>query len=201
MWTRNEFDVGTHCGGFYYNKKRMLWNNKDDLWQEVVKVGCVQRGKTVLLKSGSTSDLYIDLRKLTRHPRLLYGLVFEMANMTREFWLHAKDVCVAGVPMGAIHLATLFSQITNTPQILIRKEPKTHGTKKIIEMDDSQNLTKVILLEDVITSGSSVLEVIELLKIHHPNLQVIGVVCLVNRGHLAQVGEVKILAVFERSRL
>jgi uridine monophosphate synthetase len=170
------------------------------MWHQIVKVGCVQRGKSVVLKSGISSDLYIDLRKLTQHPRLLQNLVLEMVSISQEL-LYSPSVCVAGIPMGAIHLATLYSQFANVPQILIRKEPKTHGTRKLVEMDDSQNLTRVILIEDVITTGASVLEVIELLKIHQPNLQVVGVVCLVNRGQLTQIGEVKIWSVFERSRL
>lgn len=56
-------------------------------------------------------------------------------------------------------IATVVSVDTNLPMLIRRKEPKTYGTKKLIDGEYSCG-DNVIVIEDVITSGESILETV-----------------------------------------
>lgn len=66
---------------------------------------------------------------------------------------------LCGVPYTALPIATCVSVNTNLPMLIRRKEPKTYGTKKLIDGEYSCG-DNVIVIEDVITSGSSILDTV-----------------------------------------
>jgi orotate phosphoribosyltransferase len=65
--------------------------------------------------------------------------------------------------LGAVPLAVAVALETNRPFVMVRKEPKDHGTKELIEGDVSPGET-FIIVEDVATTGGSTLKVVSALR-------------------------------------
>lgn len=124
------------------------------------------------LKSGLKSNLYFDFKSLISYPKLVSDLSFELSKLIVD-----NDCCIAGVPIGGIPYAVSISYITNLPMILIRDEKKTYGTCNQIEGNTFNK--QIILIEDVITTGMSVINTIEILKVN--NIHVKQIICILDR--------------------
>ncbi len=121
---------------------------------ELYKHGMVKIGE-FKLSSGLTSPFYIDIRKLYSYPDLARRVVIELAS---RIPLDNIDV-IAGVETAGIPLATYLSCITGKPLVYVRKEKKQHGTKSAVEGD--VNGKRVVVVDDVVTTGASLLRAIQ----------------------------------------
>ena len=129
---------------------------KQQLIELLKECGAIQFGRFVLT-SGAVSDYYIDIKKASTNPKVLKKITEMMAE-----YVEGYDV-IAGMELGAVPLAVSLSLETNIPYVIVRKEKREHGTGKKIEGGDVKN-KKVLVVEDVTTSGGSVIKAVKTLR-------------------------------------
>ena len=130
--------------------------DKKELIQLLKECGAIQFGQFVLT-SGATSDYYIDIKKASTNPSILKKIAKSMADYTEGYDL------LAGMELGAVPLVVALSLETNIPYVIIRKEKREHGTGKQIEGGDVKG-KRVLVIEDVTTSGGSVVKTINIIR-------------------------------------
>ena len=91
---------------------------------------------------------------------------------------------VGGPTMGADALAVGIAAVSDTSWIMVRKEPKEHGTKRRIEGARIGLGTKILLVDDVVTTGGSILRALDIVE--ETGAEIVAAVTLVDRGDLAR---------------
>lgn len=147
--------------------------NKKEFFLEAYKLEIIKFGRFTL-KSGIESPFYVDLRPLASDPKILKDLSSFLLNLLS---LEKNDL-ICGVPYAALPMATAMSLESNIPLIIKRKEAKNYGTKKLIEGVYQKGQT-CLLVEDVITSGKSLLETLE--EVESEGLKVSDIVVVLDR--------------------
>lgn len=143
------------------------------LIHSLYKIGAVKFGEFTL-KSGKTSKIYLDLRQIISHPdvlRLVANTIWQQVSA-------AKFDLLCGVPYTALPIATCISLENNVPMIMRRKEKKEHGTKQQIEGAFKAGQT-CLIIEDVITSGMSIIETAD--ELQEAGIKITDVAVLINR--------------------
>src|SRR5688500_16480040 len=143
------------------------------LADDLLSAGCIKFGEFTL-KSGLKSPIYIDLRRIISHPKLLA----DVAQAYLPLISNLQFSRLAGLPYAAIPIATAISLQGNYPMIYPRKEVKTYGTKAEIEGEYQAGETAVVI-DDLTTTGGSKFEGIE--KLTGAGLIVRDVVVLIDR--------------------
>ena len=150
---------------------------------EIIKRRSVTTGTVFKLASGRTSDFYCNLKPTMMDPEgawLLGALVCDMlAGVEADM--------VGGLEMGAVPIATAVAVASHAkgrplPAFFVRKQTKEHGTKSLIEglvRGESLEGRRVVILEDVTTTGGSSLKAIEAVRAE--GATVVRVVTIVDR--------------------
>ncbi|MGE0633428.1 MAG: orotate phosphoribosyltransferase [Pseudobdellovibrionaceae bacterium] len=125
------------------------------------------------LRSGLTSNEYFDKYRFESHPHLLREIGHHMSLI-----LPHGDF-LAGLEMGGIPVATALSLATGKSQIFVRKTAKEYGTCQFAEGAAIKG-KKLIIIEDVITTGGQVIESVRDLRSEGAEIET--VMCVINRG-------------------
>lgn len=152
---------------------------KDELVRHLIGTGCFRLGEFVL-KSGKKSPFYIDLRKLISDPEALRAAGKAYASLAKAC---AFDR-LAGIPAAALPLATAAGLVLSVPMIWPRMPVKEHGTGNKVEGEFKAG-ERALLLDDLITTGASKLEAIDILR--KEGLVVEDLIVLIERGKQGRV--------------
>jgi orotate phosphoribosyltransferase len=147
--------------------------NIPELVLSLYGVGAIKFGK-FRLTSGLESPIYIDLRVAISHPSIYKQLVNAMVNL-----LNNRDVdLIAGIETASIPWASMIAYELGKGLVYVRKEAKEHGTSRLVEGDLKPG-ARVIVIDDVVTTGSSIVRAIRILR--EQGGSVIGAAAFVDR--------------------
>jgi orotate phosphoribosyltransferase len=130
--------------------------NRNELSRRIFQVSNL-KGE-FLLRSGQISDEYFDKYLFEADPALLKTIAEAMSAL-----IPVGTNVIAGLEMGGIPIATMLSQITGFPSLFVRKQAKPYGTCKLAEGGPVSG-RKLIIIEDVVTSGGQILESVRALR-------------------------------------
>ena len=133
--------------------------------------------KPITLRNGAKSDYYLNTKKVYSNQKLMNivtdKIVGKITNKSNLDYDH-----IVGVPYGSIPLAGVVSNKLGKSLLFVRKEEKKYGTQQLIE-GNYEIGDSVILIEDVITFGTSIMEIVE--KIESAGLLIAGIISVFNR--------------------
>jgi len=130
------------------------------------------------LASGKKSSYYVDLRLVPSYPIEFRKMVKYLENeIEQDIGLDNFDSIVS-VPTGGLVIASALAIETVKPLIYVRSKPKDYGTSKSVEGKIHENM-KVVMIDDVATTGGSVVNAIKSLK--EVNITVKDAYVIVNR--------------------
>lgn len=132
-----------------------------------------------VLSSGQQSSYYINGKQVTLHP---HGALAVGRLLLSQ--LPSETKAVAGLTLGAdpiVSAVSVVSALENRPipALIVRKEAKGHGTQEYIEGPELPTGAKVVVLEDVVTTGQSAMKAVE--RLRNVGYDVDQVIALVDR--------------------
>lgn len=151
------------------------------------------------LKNNLESPFYINLRHLIAYPeimkilsKMIYSDLIEKHHL--KCMEEGKTLSICGLPYAGMPIANYISNMYNIPLLLLRKEKKDYGTKQMIE-GITEKTDKVILIDDIITSGSSIIE-----SLHYfSNMEILDIIVIIDREQKKKDNELNYNSLFKIS--
>tara|TARA_B100000035_G_scaffold248345_1_gene217076 strand:+ start:4302 stop:4940 length:639 start_codon:yes stop_codon:yes gene_type:complete len=119
--------------------------------------------------SGIKSPIYCDNRLLLSYPEIRKFIADRMSEIIAN--KYGQKISITGVATGAIAIGAMIAERLNSPYSYVRPEPKGHGLKNQIEGYIEKG-SKLVVIEDLISTGKSSLKAIKALR--NKNLNVVG---------------------------
>lgn len=127
--------------------------------------------------SGWKSPIYCDNRKTLSYPSVRTLIKKALADTIKQEFPEVE--AIAGVATGAIPQGALVADELNLPFSYIRSAPKDHGMENLIEGDLKPGC-KVVIVEDLISTGGSSLRAVEAVRKH--GAEILGMVAIYTHG-------------------
>ncbi|AEA46706.1 orotate phosphoribosyltransferase [Archaeoglobus veneficus] len=145
---------------------------KKEIAEKLKETGAVRFGDFVL-SSGKRSSIYIDIKHACTHPDILAMIAKGMKELADSEALDFQRI--ACVELGGVPIAVALSLETGKPYAIFRKQKKDYGVKDdlvgVIEKGD-----KILVVEDVTTTGSSALSAVERVRARGGEVEAVLVV-------------------------
>lgn len=161
-----------------------LDQRKWEALQQIIRERSFSEGEAKKLASGKTSNFYFDMKRTMSQPEALNHI----ADLFLPILYAGECDFIGGLEMGAIPVLNAVSMRSATPPFdrpiplfWIRKQPKDHGTRRLIEGQgiDELNGTTAVMVEDVTTTGNSVLKAIR--EARENGVEISRVITIVDR--------------------
>ncbi|HHP7229503.1 MAG TPA: bifunctional orotidine-5'-phosphate decarboxylase/orotate phosphoribosyltransferase [Xenococcaceae cyanobacterium] len=179
----SSIQVGSTCELWTSNVCLFDKHPHQELILQLFDIGCLLFGEYVQA-SGATFSYYIDLRKIISNPQLFNQVIKAYQEILKNLTFDR----IAGIPYGALPTATGLALALHRPMIFPRKEVKAHGTRRLIEGNFQPGET-VVVVDDILISGNSVME--GAAKLESAGLNVEDIVVLIDheKGVKARLAE------------
>jgi orotate phosphoribosyltransferase len=132
---------------------------KDDLCTLLMRIGALKFG-TFTLAGGKLSPYYVDMRVVPSFPEAFKTVENVFVSLAENDIESSKFDRIAGIPTAGIPFASVLAYLLNKPFLYVRKEAKTHGRERRVEGILHPG-NKVLLVDDLVTSGGSLLNAAE----------------------------------------
>jgi orotate phosphoribosyltransferase len=151
--------------------------NVKGLTELLIKNNILKFGEFTL-KSGKKSWFYIDLRLIPSFPET-FNYVIDCYTMLLKEIDHFD--ALAGVAVGGIPFSSVLGFKFKVPSLIVRTQSKEHGLKKLVEGYAEQD-SRVILVDDLITTGSS--KIPGIIALRESNFKVNEIIVLIDRSQV-----------------
>jgi len=132
-----------------------MQNKKKELIELLEKKEVVKFGK-FKLSSGKESNYYVNMKMAITDPQILKSIAEIVSSQISKNEIDK----IAGPALGAIPIVTAISLESSIPMLMIRKAKKNYGTSELIEGELKEG-DSVIVVEDVTTTGNSLIKAIK----------------------------------------
>jgi len=141
------------------------------------------------LASGKKSSYYVDLRLVPSYPQEFRKMVKYLEDEIAQNIGLDKFDSIVSVPTGGLIIASALAMEIVKPLIYVRSKPKDYGTSKMVEGEIHEGMT-VVMIDDVATTGGSVVNAIKSLK--KVNIVIKDAYVIVNRMEGAEESLLKL---------
>ena len=164
-------------------------DNESKLINYLKQEKCIVEGE-FKLKNGEISNVYYDIKGIISNPELFRlvcdNLIRRLPNNLINYSL------IYGIPYGGLPIASYLAITNNKGLIYSRNKKKEYGTKRLVEGRYKKG-QRVIIVDDVITTGGSLKESIILAR-DTLKLRVIACLVVVNRNNIETIEDVPIFS-------
>ncbi len=143
------------------------------LIEELKNVGAIKFGEFIL-SSGKKSNVYIDIKVAVTKPKILDKIAEEMLKKVQSLEFDK----IACIELGGVPLAVALSLKSGRDLVIFRKQRKDYGVKEDVIGEIKQE-DRVLVVEDVVTTGKSVRSVIE--RVERLGGKAVAVLAVVDR--------------------
>jgi len=131
---------------------------------DIISAGCFlnkEDAGNFKLRGGSSSNVYINMRNALGSPKVFSRIAVLLAS---RLTVTGGSASVCGVPHGGVPFAAVAASMAQLPIMGVRRESKSHGISGLVYGGTGDDVLDCVLVDDVISTGTSLLEVVVLLR-------------------------------------